>query len=373
MTFRSAFRPALFILALAPAILAAGEARSQWQISSQDGSSTLRVGFLAQPQGESLDVPGSPQSSRNLFLRRLRLIVGGEFDSRWSFFIDTDSPNLGKGTGQPEPEKSKNVGEIFLQDVVLTWSSDDAFKVDTGMLLVPVSHNTQQSAATLLTLDYGPYSCLHGDPTTSRMGRDYGVQLRGYPFRKHVEYRLGVFQGYRGEAAAEPFRLTGRLVWYPLEADTGFFYTGTILGAKRILAVGSSYDRQGEYRVASGDLFVDQPLFGGDGLTQQAALTHYDGRDFFPPSGGAPQLPEQGAWLMEAGYYSQAAKFGPFAQIARRNFKDPLTSDEGRAQVGLASWPLGHRLNFKLAAARLEQSGAPDRTQIVVQCQVFTF
>jgi len=257
--------------------------------------------------------------------------------------------------------------------VILTWSRSDAFKVDAGMLLVPVSHNSQQGAPSLLPVDYGPYSFLHGDPTTSRTGRDYGFQVRGYPFGQHMEYRLGAFQGYRGEDATEPFRVTGRLVWYPFEADTGFFYSGTNLGAKRILALGASYDRQGGYSAASGDVFYDQPLTNGDALTLQADFVRYDGGDFFPLVGGEPPLPRQNAWLFEGGYYLHAVRMTPFVQVARRDFEDPAAADESKSLAGLAWWPRGHRLNLKLGVARLEKDGAPDRTQIAVQCQIFTY
>jgi len=372
---KEAIRRSLLPLAgaLALTALTATDARAQAQISTQDGKSTLKIGLLAQPQGEWIDTPVSEHTSQNLFLRRIRLILGGNIDERWSFFIETDSTNLGKATGETDPTESKNHGDVFLQDVVLTWSRGDSFKVDTGMLLVPVSHNTQQGAASLLPVDYGPYSFLHSDPTTSRTGRDYGLQLRGYPFGQRMEYRLGVFQGYRGENATEPFRVAGRLVWYPFETDTGLFYTGTTLGTKRILALGASYDRQGDYRAAAGDVFYDQPLPNGDGLTLQADFIRYDDRGFFPPVGGEPQLPGQDTWLFEGGYYLHGVKLGPFVQMAGRDFDDPLTPDENRYQLGLAWWINGHRLNLKLSAARLERDGEPDRTQVVAQCQILTY
>ncbi len=344
-----------------------------WVVKSADGKSSLTFGFLAQPQAEWFTTADGADTAKNLFLRRLRLVFGGSATGRISFFIDTDSPNLGKATGSPEPEENKSQGDIFLQDVILTWARGDALKIDAGMLLVPVSHNTQTSAASLLPVEYGPFSFLHSGPTASRTGRDYGAQVRGYPFGRHLEYRAGVFQGYRGEEASEPFRVTARLVWYPFEADTGFFYTGTTLGARRILAFGASYDRQGAYRAVDADLFYDQPLSRGDGLTLQADFIHYDGGDFFPEVGGEPQLPVQEAWLLEGGYIFGTTRIGPFVQWARRNFRDPLSADEERAQFGVAWWPRGHRLNLKVGLGRLEKEGAPTRLQGVVQCQIFTF
>jgi hypothetical protein len=119
--------------------------------------------------------------------------------------------------------------------------------VEGGLMLTPNSHNSETSAAALLPIDYGPYSFLESTPTGSRVGRDYGVQLRGY-LAKHFEYRLGVYQGYRGENSTEPFRYVGRVVFYLFDPETGFFYTGTSLGTKKIVAIGLSADFQDTYQ-----------------------------------------------------------------------------------------------------------------------------
>jgi hypothetical protein len=73
-------------------------AHAQWEIKPTDGSS-IKVGFLLQGQAESVDVAGSDDTSNNLFFRRARILLGGKINDQWSFFFETDSPNLGKGTG----------------------------------------------------------------------------------------------------------------------------------------------------------------------------------------------------------------------------------------------------------------------------------
>jgi hypothetical protein len=361
----------ILLTVLVAALPLATRLEAQWQIATQDGKSTIKFGFLAQPQGEWIETADGEHTSQNLFLRRLRLITGGTIGEQWSFFIETDSPNLGKSTGDTDPKKSKDQGNLYLQDVILTWSSGDALKVDAGMLLIPVSHNTQQGAGSLLPVDYGPYSFLHSDPTTSRVGRDYGIQVRGYPFGKHMEYRAGVFQGYRGQDAAKPMRTVARAVWYPFEADTGFFYTGTTMGAKKILSVGASLDHQGGYQAVGADVFYDQPIAGGDGLTLQGNFIRYDGGDFFP--GSPAPLPRQDALLLEGGYYVHSVRLGPFVQWAMRDLRDSALPDEEKRQIGLAYWRDGHRMNLKLAWARLTKDGLPDRDQIVLQAQIFMY
>jgi len=352
---------ALLAVLLLPSI--AEGADPPWRIVSSDGKSSIQFGFLAQPQAEWLTTADGTDTSQNLFLRRLRLIVGGKVNEKISFFIETDSPNLGKGTAT-----SRKVEEsVYLQDVILTYTFRDEIQLDGGMLLVPMSHNSTQGATTLLAIDYGAYSFLASDPTTSRCGRDYGVQARGYVLGKHLEYRLGVFQGFRDVTATTPFRYSGRAVWYPFEAETGFFYSGTNLGSKRILAVGTGFDHQADYTAAAFDVYWDWKIRGDDGLTAQLDYLHYDGGRTFQ------QLPDQGTWLAEAGYYHSGLKIGPFAQVTRRAYGDPLQSDETRYQIGVAYWLGGHRLNLKVGAGQWLKDGGPGRTQVVLQGQVYMY
>lgn len=331
-----------------------------WQVKSADGKSSLNFGFLVQPQGETITTPDGTQTSKNLFLRRFRLIFGGSVTDWMSFFVDTDSPNLGKANA----DGSKILERLFVQDAIFTVTARPEFQVDAGMLLVPLSHNSGQSAATLLALDYGPYSFLASDPTTCLMGRDFGAEARGY-VAKHLEYRVGVFQGNRGASASAPFRYFGRVVWYPLDAETGFFYSGTTLGSRRIVAIGGSLDHQGDYNTRAVDLYVDQPLPGGDAATFQANFVHYDGGRLLA------QLPAQTCWLLEGGYYLRAARLEPFVQIARRNPSNPSLAVDRKYQGGVAYWGNGHRYNLKLGVARLTSSAGPARTQVQLQAQIF--
>jgi hypothetical protein len=308
------------------------EALGQIQVTSQDGKSTLNLGFLSQLQLEELQNLDATHYQQNLFFRRLRIMAGGKVNENLSFFFDTDSPNLGKG----QTSGSKVDSTIFIQDFFLTYSLGNEFKLDAGMLLVPVSHNSQQGATTFLAVDYGPYTFLHSDPLNSKVGRDYGLQARGYLAGDHFEYRLGILQGNRGTDSRSPFRTIARVVFYPFEADTGFFYT-------------------------------DQPVGGGGGVTFQFDFTRYDGGTTFTT------LPKQDATLAELGYYFHTVKLSPFLQYGKRNFNDPARPDESKFQGGVAWWGNGHRFNVKLGAAVLRAEGAKDRHQYVVQWQVLTF
>ncbi len=205
------------------------------------------------------------------------------------------------------------------------------------------------------------------------MGRDYGVQARGYLFNQHFEYRAGVFQGSRVTTStshpgtANDFRYTGRIVWYPFEAETGFFYTGTTLGTKKILSIGAAFDHQMNYNARSLDIFYDQPFHHGDGITLQGGYSYFDGGVTFP------QLLREHIWLAEAGYYNRRTKLGPFMQLSNRLFADLQTSDLKRYLGGIAYWAAGHRFNIKLGVGRSLGSPSAESWQVALQGQAFVF
>lgn len=352
-------------LAVTGLLLGSQPARAQWQIESQDGAAHLRLGLLAQPQAELLDTADGERTSQNLYLRRLRLLLGGHLSEKWTFFFETDSPNLGKGdtTGSG----AKNEASVFVQDAYVTFNHGDAFKVEAGLLLPALCHNCAQSAATLLAVDYGAYSFVSSTPLQARTGRDYGLQLRGYPARKHLEYRAWVLQGVRGPQSGNALRVGGRLVFYPLEAEDGFFYAGTHQGGRKILALGGSLDAQQSYRSYALDFYYDHPLGGKNGVSLQGNWLHLDGGQLLPG------LAEQDVYLVEAGWYAARARLSPYVQYERQDFEPAATADRQQFQVGLAWWLKGHGRSLKAGWGQQRLAGQPDRNQFQVQLQVFVF
>jgi hypothetical protein len=359
----------------------AAPARAQWQIDSKDGKSNIKIGFLAQPQIENLETPDTKDQSTNLFLRRFRILFGGQITENWTFFFETDSPNLGKANPDlaANPTGAKDAGFMYLQDAFVTYNHGSMFKVDAGEILLGMDHNHLQSAATLMPVDYGPYTFLETTGMQERVGRDYGAQVRGYP-GGHFEYRLGVFQGLRGPAATNGVRVAGRAVWYPFAADTGFFYTGTLQASKRLIGVGASFDWQGAPPPAEGvtkrayssygiDAFVEQPVKQGDqGLTAQFDYLRYDGGTL------VASLPKQNTYLVEVGYHLFKAQFTPFVQYAVRRYVAPsMLANTWYWQVGGAYWMAGHNRNLKVSAGQMHVNNQPNRMQVLAQLQIFFY
>jgi hypothetical protein len=344
------------------ACVAAIPAQAQFEVASKDGKSSIKFGLLAQPQAEWIDTASGDGTTQNLFVRRLRFLMGGKYGDKVSFFVETDSPNIGKA----DATGKKNADTIFMQDIIVTYTVSKGFMIDSGLLLTPNSHNSEQGATTLLPVDYAPYSFLASVPTGSRVGRDYGAQVRGYLASDHFEYRLGIFQGAREANSTNSFRTIGRVVWYPFEAETGFFYTGTNFGKKKILAIGASYDQQDSYKVPAFDVYFDWPV-GKNAVTAQVDQINYDGGTFLT------SLPKQDTTHVEAGFYFSSVKIGPFLQYNVRNYDDAAKADEKYSQIGLAWWASGHNFNVKLGYGKFEKDHARDQNQVQLQAQLFFY
>lgn len=380
-------------LALAIALVAivlpivAMPASAQWQIETKDGKGLFKFGLLVQGQYEALEsesaTTGVKDTAQNLFVRRARLIFGGKYD-KISYFVETDSPNLGKYSSTTG---KKDAGNIYIQDAWITYTQSDNFMVDAGMFLVPVSYQSLQSAATLMAVDYGPYAFQDSTPTDQRVGRDYGFQVRGYPAGKHFEYRAGLAQGIRSDATDTksnlPFRYFTRLQYHVFDTNTGFLYGGTSLGEKKMLDFGVSYGGQKDYKVYSGSVFFDWP-FDGNGLTAQVDYTHYDGGTFLPnPTANPPGFGTLGVekvLFTEVGFYIKAARLLPFAQYSKVDYDMTATASlpdsQDKWQVGLGWFPYGHKFNLKLGYAQFKKETSPvtpDQKQVVLQVQFFHF
>jgi hypothetical protein len=340
---------------------AAPAADAAWQIESDDASSSIKFGYLVQLRGESFD-PAGGSTQQDLFFRRLRILAGGKLNDKWSFFFETDSPNLGKGG-------SGSGNDVFIQDFVVTFKpNSDAFMLDFGMILQPVTYNSNQSAVSLLATDYNPTSFVWNCCLDTKVGRDYGVRARGYLANDKLEYRVAVLSGNRGENSENSFRYFGRVMYNFFEPMKGLFYTGTTLGKKRLLSVGASIDTQEDYQTTSFDFFYDQPLGNsGNAFTMQGSLSNVDGDVFLPA------LPEQTNTTFEAGFYFGQSKLMPFVQFSSRDFDDVSRPDVDTAMFGLGYFFRGFNGNVKFSWGQSEPDGGDSSDTIWLQLQAFTF
>lgn len=352
----------LGVLALAIATaIAAARADGQAVLKVNDDVS-FKFGVLLQGQADWLESSTAEDWQQNLLLRRVRLIVGGSVAKNVSFFIDTDSPNIGKTVGG-----TKTGTSMIIQDAFLSWKLADELTIDGGLALTGAAHNSLQGATTLLPIDYGAYSFLFSGPTQNVVGRDTGFQLRGYPFAQKLEYRVGVWAGQRDSASKQSFRTTARLQYNFLEADTGFFYSGTSLGKKKILALGVGCDAQKDYKSWAGDVYVDLPVGNAGAVSGQLDWIRYDGGETFT------NLPKQDVIYAEGGFFIKSAKLMPFFVYGNKNVSGTEAGDESRWSVGLGYMAFGHNLNLKAAYGKIDPKNGKSVDQFTIQLQAFYF
>jgi hypothetical protein len=354
------------VITLVLSVVLSAPAIAQWQITSADGQSSLKLGYLLQGRAE-WDVVGADldaRTSQNLYLRRVRLIWGGKINDRLSFFAETDAPNWGKA----DTAGVKAEPTVYMQDFMATWSAQDALLLDFGLLLTPGAYNHLQSAASLLALDYGPYTFVESAPLKAKIGRDVGMQARGILGDRHFEYRAALLQGVRGVLAQNSFRMAGHLSFTPFVATNALFYGGTSLGRKKAFTVGLGADAQRDYRAYFGDAYVDYPLDGGRAVTLQGNYATYDGGNLL---GSA--LYKQHTYMIETGLTFVARKLTPFVQLSGRTYDDHEGNNERAFQLGLAYWLDGHKSNLKAGYTLLKKDGSDSHALFTVQCQAFSF
>jgi len=358
---------------------------SPLRIEGPNGNS-IRLGILLQPQLAIANnaSPALSGYSKNLYIRRTRILVGGTILGNIEYFVDTDYPNLFLDTNAgtaTAPGFVKNTPGMNVQDAFVTWKAlGDMLKVDMGYMLPAMAHNALQGAGTLYGLDYYGYSFQHSNSFGSSgnpIGRDVGLQLRSLLVDGHLEIRAGMFQGLRENQtgtdvdARNMFRLTGRVQINLLDAEPGFFYAGTYLGAKKIASIGFSGDFQDKYKYFAVDGIVDMPL-GPGVVTGQVNVAHWDGGSFIPT------LVKQTDIMAEAGYNFAAFHVSPILRFEKRMGSTPATGaplvDQTRIGGGLAFWPYGHNTNVKAFFINVKDSGASkSANQFNLQWQVFAY
>lgn len=309
--------------------------------------------------------PGSQGYQQNLFLRRARILIGGDIGKDISFFVETDSPNLGKTPKNP-------TSGFMLQDAFLEWKPTKVFQVDGGLFLVPFSRNSLQSTLSYYTIDISPLTTVNNASTQSAALRDLGFQGRGFFLDDRLQYRVGVFQGERDSNARNSLRAATYLQYDFFDTETGYTFTGTALGKKKILAIDVGADKQGAYRGLSANLAADLPVRHGDEIGGQFQFFHYDGRQKFTA------IPDQNDWFLEGAYYLHHFKAQPFTKFESQTFVAPANAakDLHRVGGGLNFYVRGQNLKWTLQYSHV----LPENTralkpanEITMQLQLFYF
>lgn len=325
----------------------------------------FRFGLLLQPQ---LDFQENAleQTGENLMLRRVRFIVGGQVAKNVFFFFQTENSRLGGAIGNGAKVISTGFQTI---DAVAEWRYSKALNLWAGLIYLPTSREALKSSASEFMIDVNTYAYTATTALTGTGGRDTGFMARGYFLGDHLEYRGGLFQGFRQPGSRNSFRQIARLQ-YEL-ADTEPYalpsYAGSYFGTKRIITAGASWDKQGSYKGPTADLYVDVPTAFGSALGT-ATVMRLDGGTLVPTLG------KSNIFVVDGGVFFKGNKLGPWARFEQRNFANPNSSkSEKRYLVGLNWYPYMNNFNIKAAVGQLKPEVGNKQKQATLQMQFFYF
>lgn len=367
MSITHSFNAGRWTLAVAAlAFLLPAAAPAQIKIDTEDAS--FRFGLEGQVWADwAQDTTGASQGyQQNLYIRRARLIFGGDIGRDLSFFVETDSPNLGKTPKNPS-------AGFMLQDAFLEWKASSFLNIDGGMFIVPFSRNALQSTASYYTLDVSPLTTVNNASTQSAALRDLGFQARGFFLKDRLQYRLAAFQGERDANAHNSLRTAAYLQYDFFSPEAGYIFAGTALGKKKILAIDVGGDRQSSYRGLSANIASDTPVFGGDEIGGQFQYFHYDGRRKFTA------IADQNDWFVEGAYYFHRLRAQPFAKFESQSFVVTANAlnDIHRAGAGVNYYVHGQNLKWTLQYNRLlpqnTASALRAGNELTMQFQVFYY
>ena len=311
----------------------------------------------------------------NLYLRRVRFLMAGQVAPDVTFFYQLDNPNLGKAP--------KSLGTGFItQDALITWKIHDAFRLEGGLFIVPLSRAGLSSTISFLTLDISPTATVFATPSQTSGLRDTGFQARGYLLdRGQLEYRLAVTQGIRTAAVTgvdggsrNSFRTTAFLNYNFFETENGYVLGGTNLGNKKVLALSGGVDAQATYSAYNGNLFATIPVGSKEKrgeFATQLQWTHYDGGAWIPT------ILRQNDYLGELAFLFPGTKISAFGKYELQKFSDDyaVSKDVKRWAVGFNYYVSKQNLKVTGQYQKIspDASTIPSQNEFTVQLQLFYF
>ncbi|HXB69300.1 MAG TPA: porin [Candidatus Acidoferrales bacterium] len=353
----------VLMLALVPA-----PASAQLQIKNEDV--TIKFGIQGQfwadfNQDSTAASAGAQGYNQNFYLRRARIMMGGNIGDKISFFIQTDDPKLGI--------TPKNMAQGFiLQDAFAEYKVSNHLQLAGGEMLIPFSRQGLQSTLSFYSVDISAVSVVNNTQMQQLALRDLGFQARGYFLHDRLQYRGGIFAGERDVNGRNPLRQALYLQYDFFSPEKEYAYAGTALGKRKILAIDAGGDKQGSYRAYSANIANDTPVRGGDEVGFNLQYLHFDGRDKLVT------VPDQNNFMAEAAYYVHKAKIQPFARFETQQFVAAVNDTKSINRIGGGVNYYIRGQNFKWTAQVLRafpQNGSPIRpsNEFTLQMQAFYF
>lgn len=137
--------------------------------------------------------PDGQNLSYDIFARRTRLQVQGDFAKSFAYFLQFDNPDFGK--------YGNFNNRLFIQDAWFAWAptgitGGTVFFVEAGIIFVPVARDTITTITNKPTVEGHP-NLSRGLGTGYVTSRSTGVGFRGWALDKKIGFRGGIYEGAR--------------------------------------------------------------------------------------------------------------------------------------------------------------------------------
>lgn len=307
----------------------------------------------------------------DLFFRRNRLNLSGQYNDRIGFYFQLDAPFEGqvdKFTGERTPSKVDVLDAYVTIDPL---PESDAVHFILGKFKQTLTRENLEACLEPLNIDRGevlPY-------TPFGPSRDIGGAVWGNLFNGKFQYRLMISKG-RTESVTpkSSLRFTTRVHLSLFDPETDYGYKGTYLGTKKVLTFGAGFDYQPDvayanyptrsepknYKGWTVDAFLEYPTSTGV-YTLSGAYIKYDVGDAINknPDPTLPISTQLKGYYIKGGYlYPRKIGFGflqPFFRYERDNYglKSGLYSNK-QYSIGFNYYINGQSLKVTFQADRIK-------------------
>ncbi|HYA39433.1 MAG TPA: selenite/tellurite reduction operon porin ExtI [Candidatus Methylomirabilis sp.] len=244
------------------------------------------------------------------FLRRSRLVFGGQYNDYVGFYASLETTNDNK-LGNADKA-------LYYRDAYVTIDYTDGVRFIGGRFKNAFSRENLEACFEPLTIDraeviaYTPFGANGGG------SRDDGWAMWGNLANGKFQYRVMVADGRQGDEVAKSTpRLTARVHWSLLDPETDYGYLGTYLGTRKVLTFGLAYDYQADvafanfpartdsvdYKAWTADVFYEYPTKTGT-YTFSSAYFNYDTQNAVNanPDPDFPVTAQLKAYYVKGGY-----------------------------------------------------------------------
>jgi hypothetical protein len=234
--------------------------------TAQEPARRIDVEGRVMTWADAAEQPGGAGIASDFLVRRARVLVQAHITDRISASFQVGQDNIGARLLTPD-------SGVTIKDAYVSMRATNALQLLLGQFKVPFLRSNLESGFNQVLVDRG---ALPGVRPAREGSRDVGAM--GWGNLSRFQYRVAVFDGSDQDAATQGgnLRLTSRVAYNFFTSETGLGYTGTSIGASRVVQVAAQVDLQNsrvdprddtafrllrrDYRAFALEAFLDQPI-----------------------------------------------------------------------------------------------------------------